>query len=437
MHLEKLPDPPRPEDVALALRDRPGLVWLDGQGSAEAARFSFVGSDPVEVHRAGWTDPAPLATLDRLDVPELPSGADVALAARIPLWIGFLAYDATFRGLGRARPSHARSTAIPIVSFGRYDALFAFDARAGEAFLVGDDADACARLLSRLESASRSELVAKVGPLASESPRDHVHAIERALDHIARGDIYQVNLARRFEAAYQGPPLALYRAMRAQSPVPYGFYREDEDHAVLGLTMELFLRWDRHRRELTTRPIKGTIARDETRDLPWAEESLRSDPKEHAEHAMIVDLMRNDLGRVAVPGTVSVARAFDVEPYAGLFHMVSTVCARPRDDLALRSLLEATFPPGSVTGTPKERAIEIIEALEPGPRGVYTGALGYVDRLGGVALAVAIRTAVVAESAVRYFAGGGIVEASDPTRELEETEIKAQVFRAALAEFSG
>lgn len=432
MHIERLANAPSPESVALALRDRPGLVWLDGQGASEAARFSFVGSDPVEVRTRAWGASEPLSIFDELSLPK-DAGTTAPFPARIPSWIGVLAYDAAWSGGLRAALHHPRSSSLPMAWFGRYDALFAFDARTGDVFCVGDDPSACRRLHERVASGHGDEPKARAGELSVERPELHLHAIERALEHIARGDIYQVNLARRFTASFDGSSLALFRAMRRQSPVPYGFFLSAETHSVLSATMELFLRWDRARGEIATRPIKGTIARPPGSDPDRLEADLRSDAKEHAEHTMIVDLMRNDLGRIAETGSVAVAEAFVVEPYAGLSHLVSTVRCRAVPHLRLRALLEATFPPGSVTGTPKMRAVEIIEALERSARGIYTGTVGWVDREGGVELAVAIRTAVVHEGWVNYFAGGGIVEASDPLRELEETDLKAEVFRSALA----
>jgi para-aminobenzoate synthetase component 1 len=213
--------------------------------------------------------------------------------------------------------------------------------------------------------------------------------------------------------------------------VPFGGYFADGAHAVLACSMERFLRWDAASGDLVTRPIKGTTQRvggDDARE----QGALRDDPKERAEHTMIIDLMRNDLGRVAQVGTVQVRDRMGVEPYAGLHHLVSTVRCRTAAGTTRRDILDATFPPGSVTGTPKVRAMEIIDALEPCARDVYTGAVGFVDRAGGLSLAVAIRTAVVARGEVRYWAGGGIVEASDPSRELAETEWKARAFLDAV-----
>jgi para-aminobenzoate synthetase len=201
--------------------------------------------------------------------------------------------------------------------------------------------------------------------------------------------------------------------------------------------MERFLRLSREARTLVTRPIKGTARRDAAgADDAREASALRADAKERAEHAMIVDLMRNDLGRVAEVGSVEVPEVMLVEPFRGLHHLVSTVGCRVRPEVGLRAVLEATFPPGSVTGTPKLAAIEAIERLEQSARGIYTGALGFVDQRGGLSLAVAIRTAVIADGEVVYGSGGGIVEASDPERELAETELKAQALREALLALS-
>jgi anthranilate/para-aminobenzoate synthase component I len=279
---------------------------------------------------------------------------------------------------------------------------------------------------------------------------DHERAVRAALGHIAAGDCYQLNLARRWRADFEGDPLALYLAMRARSPVPLGAFVQAGDHAVAACTMERFLAWEgRDGGRLVTRPIKGTLAR--RGDDAAEARALRADEKERAEHAMIVDLMRNDLGRVAEVGSVRVDEVFRVEPYAALSHLVSTVSCRTRAGVTLRQVLEATFPPGSVTGTPKRRAMERIEELEASPRGVYCGAVGYLARDGGLSLAVAIRTAVVgrpvagdgadgnaddraraARDVVVYHAGGGLVAASDPARETDETELKARVFLEAL-----
>jgi anthranilate/para-aminobenzoate synthase component I len=420
-------------ELAARLSDLPGVCWLDGEAAHAEGRYSFLGADPVERVEASLASHEPLAVLERVErrARELGSAAVAGELApsEVPCFVGYVAYDAHLAGSPQRLARPARR---PVVSFSRYDALVALDHARNRASIVGDDRGACERLRERVQRSPRRAPCAEVSALRASDPDLHAVAIRSALLHIARGDIYQVNLARCFDAELRGDPLALFLAMRDASPVPLGLYHHDGERAVMARTMERFLRWQRGRRSLVTRPIKGTIARRGDRDGEEAS-ALRGDAKERAEHSMIVDLMRNDLGRVAELGSVQVPEVMAVEPYAGLSHLVSTVSCRTREGVGLREVLEATFPPGSVTGTPKLRAMQIIEQLESEPRDVYTGAIGFVDRAGGASLAVAIRTAVAESGRVRYFAGGGIVEASHVEREIAETELKAQVFRDALA----
>jgi anthranilate/para-aminobenzoate synthase component I len=423
------------EAIAAALAPR-GRFWLDGHPEHPEGRWAFLGAEPIETRSARFSDGSPLSIFDLGPISLAPTRGDAHIDARaIPAWVGYVAYDAAWcdRSLGlRSAPHHPRS-ALPVAWIGRYDRMIAIDLERGDAFALGEDENVCEAIARSIERAIQ-EPGASVGTPIAEDPSRHRRAIENALGAIAAGEIYQVNLARAWRASFEGDPLALFVAMRGASPVPLGFFLELEDHAVLARTMERFLRWDRTSRELWTSPIKGTIARsgDDAREAA----DLFADDKERAEHSMIVDLMRNDLSRVAEIGSVRVERPLRVEPFAGLHHLVSTVRCTTREDVGLRAILSATFPPGSITGTPKLRAMEIIEREERSARGVYTGALGYVDRAGGLSLAVAIRTAVVHANEVSYFAGGGLVSASDPDREIAETELKAKVFfdaREALA----
>jgi anthranilate/para-aminobenzoate synthase component I len=437
MHALPLAAPVSLPELAQRLAERPGLSWLDGDGSERDGRWSFLGTDPVERVTRTLEDRDPLAAFDAME-PSASSDrsdadADAPEPEQVPRWIGYVAYDAHLAG----RPSRlVRPRERPVLSFARYDALFAFDHARGRGFVVGDDRAACDRLLARASSAPTRPVRASAGGVVSPPPEAHAGAITRALERIAAGEIYQVNLARCFRCAFTGNPLGLFGELRAASPVPLGLYYHDGQRAVLARTMERFLRWQRAERRLHTRPIKGTIARSGVRDRAEAD-ALRADDKERAEHTMILDLMRNDLGRVAEIGSVAVSEVMAVEAYAGLSHLVSTVACRTRPDVRLHDVLDATFPPGSVTGAPKPRAIEIIEQLESEPRDVYTGALGFVDRAGGLSLAVAIRTAIAEGAELRYFAGGGIVAASDVARELAETELKARVLFDALRSLDG
>lgn len=423
-----------PREVALRLADRPGLSWLDGGLThGREGRYSFVACDPVEIHEAHFGDGDPLQLLANIARPAAAAADTHALGLReedVPCWIGHIAYDA--HAVQRARFAHVRDRRVPVLRMARYDALYAFDHERGEGALVGDDEAACARLEALLtRHFVEPVLTYRAGAVEATDGAQHQRAIVQALVHVRDGDVYEINLARRFVASFEGAALGLYLRMREQSPVPLGYFAQGAQHAVLGRSMERFLRYRHSERELWTSPIKGTIAR--RGDDAGEAERLRRDEKEHAEHAMVVDLMRNDLSRVCEVGSVEVRELMTVLPFAGLSHLISTVGGRVREGVTLEQLVRETFPPGSVTGTPKERALEIIEALEPAARGVYTGAVGFIDRAGGLSLAVAIRTATVCDGEVSYFAGGGIVWGSDPARETAETELKARVFLDALA----
>ena len=418
--------------VARRLCSQPGFAWLDAHHEATGdGRYSFLACCPSKIVAARYGESAPLSLLEHLvadDRDAVVAGAP--RAADVPAWIGYLAYDGAWCEPVRGRPRFDRS-GDPVLWFGRYDSVIAIDHEEGSAWVVGEDEEACRRLLLLLEAAPAPLAKVALSEPEVDSAASHRRAIERALEHIAAGDIYQVNLARRWNARFQGPALGLWLAMREASHVPLGMFLQTDDHAVLACTMERFLRWDRGTRRLVTKPIKGTLQRSDAERT--RAEQLRADPKEQAEHVMIVDLMRNDVGRVAQTGTVVVEEPLVVEPFTGLYHLVSTVTCTTQDGLGLRDILEATFPPGSVTGAPKIRAVEIIEELEKHPREIYCGAVGFIDRTGGCSLAVAIRTAVVRNAAVHYWAGGGLVAASDPDKEVAETELKARVFLDALA----
>jgi anthranilate/para-aminobenzoate synthase component I len=432
MHVVPLPGDLLPLDVAARIGERPGFLWCAGTpGYGEEGRWSFLGSDPVEVVSVPYGDPEPLSALSALDgevdhAPD-PDGT-IPPPGRVPRWAGYIAYDAHWSGRERRLRD---SLGLPVLWFGRYDALVAVDHLRGRAFILGDDHRCCSRLRRRLDGAPHLP-VARSAKARVAGRSEHARAIEAALEYIAAGDIYQVNLARCWTARFEGSPLALWLRMREASPVPLGLYVAAGDHAVLSCTMERFLGFEGPGKPLYTRPIKGTIARSGSRDASEARQ-LRSDDKERAEHAMIVDLMRNDLGRVARIGSVEVTGMMKVEPYARLSHLVSTVRCVTRPGVSLGDVMRATFPPGSVTGAPKLRAIDIIEELERVPRGIYTGTVGYTDRGGGASFAVAIRTAVVSDGSVCYYAGGGLVAASDTGREIAETELKARVFLDALS----
>jgi len=281
----------------------------------------------------------------------------------------------------------------------------------------------------------------RLGPLRADQDDDaYARAVDRIRDYITAGDVYQVNLARRLVAPVLAPgdALAIHAAVAARSPASFAALIEGDGATVISASPELFLRRAPGGDRLETRPIKGTRRRDPDPEVDRAlAAELAADAKEQAEHLMIVDLERNDLGRVAVTGSVRVDALAVSSPLPTVHHLVSTVSCRVRGDAGLADILRATFPGGSITGAPKIRAMEIIDELEPARRGPYTGAFGCFSHGGGIELAIAIRTAVIAGGELRLHVGGGIVADSTSARELEETEEKAAAWRAALAGLTG
>jgi aminodeoxychorismate synthase component I len=260
---------------------------------------------------------------------------------------------------------------------------------------------------------------------------EYFAAVRATLDYIAAGDVYQVNLAHRFSVANPPAPAALFTALQRRHPVPFAAYLDGGDFVLVSNSPECFLMLNGQ--ELATFPIKGTRPRgaDAQTDASLAAQ-LQADPKEQAEHVMIVDLERNDLGRVCRTGTVRVDEFARLHAFPSLHHLVSRVSGRLTGGTQLADVLRATFPGGSITGAPKIRAMEIIDELEPVRRGFYTGAIGFIGLDGHAVFNLAIRTAVATPARFTYHAGGGIVADSIPAREYDETLLKAQAFLAAL-----
>jgi anthranilate synthase component 1 len=258
-----------------------------------------------------------------------------------------------------------------------------------------------------------------------------LQAVARAKRYIYDGDIMQVQIAQRLSRRYAGAPLALYRSLRTLNPSPYMFYFDFRDFQVVGASPEILVRLEGGK--VTLRPIAGTRRRGATpeEDKLLAEELL-ADPKERAEHVMLIDLGRNDVGRIAQVGSVRVTEQMVIERYSHVMHIVSNVEGRLKPGLDALAVLRATFPAGTVTGTPKMRAMEIIDELEPVKRGVYSGAVGYIGYHGDMDLAIAIRTALVKDETLHVQAAAGIVADSVPESEWAETNIKARaLLRAA------
>jgi len=267
---------------------------------------------------------------------------------------------------------------------------------------------------------------------------NYLAAIGKIKDYIAAGDVYQVNLSQRFNADLSGSPWELYKALRRINPAPKSCYMEIGGLYLLSASPEVYLTYDPISRLIVTKPIKGTRPRgmNPNRDAILASE-LAGSEKDRAENLMIVDMERNDLGRVAKYGSVRVPELWNIEKHPNVFQMVSTVEAELADGYGPIDLIRASFPGGSITGAPKIRAMEIIEELEPHRRGIYTGSAGFIDYRGFVNLNIVIRSFVMSGSKAYFHAGGGIVIDSVPEDEYQETMDKIAGLRAALRESGG
>lgn len=372
---------------------------------------------------------------------------------------GYFAYD-TVRYIESklaSRPPKHDPLDVPDIVLMLSDELAVVDNLSGKLYLItyADPAtpQAYAKAETRLallEAKLRTQAVlpdyraegAISAPVSEIGEAAFLAAVARSKQYIVDGDIMQVQISQRIAQPFTAPPLHLYRALRAINPSPYMFYFDLGEFHIVGASPEILVRQEG--RKVTVRPIAGTRKRGETpaRDAAL-EAELKNDPKELAEHVMLIDLGRNDVGRVAKVGSVKVTEQFVVERYSHVMHLVSNVEGEIRDDVSPMDLLRATFPAGTVAGTVKVRAMEIIDELEPSKRGIYAGAVGYLGfgdgaRHGNMDLAIAIRTGVVKDGTLYVQAAAGIVADSVPALEWQETENKARaLLRAAELVFAG
>ena len=454
----------RPIDVAEALRDLPGLALLESARPGRNARWTFLTADPVAV----LTEPAvggdPFAVARRLlarlaaDAPARHDG-DPDAPPFLGGLVGYLGYELG-DALERLPAPPADDQGLPAIRLALHDWTIAWDRRSGAAWLAGraldGDADRLTRRLAEIRDRirpSRLMRAAELSPVGA-APDDgigFVSSLDRAAyeagvesirDRIARGDLYQANLTRRLAAPFDGDPWPLYRRLRTGDPSLFSAYLDigsgapghgsvagsapARPRAILSASPEPFLAIS-PRGIVSTDPIKGTRPRGRTRaeDRALARELLLS-AKDRAENVMIVDVLRNDLGRVCVPGTVRVPRLCRLERTAAVQHLVSTVTGRLAPGRDPFDLLAASFPGGSITGAPKIRAMEILRELEPTRRGPYTGALGWISPDGAMASSILIRTFVADGTRLTLHVGGGITWQSDPAAEWDETVAKAR-----------
>ncbi|MCZ7650595.1 MAG: chorismate-binding protein [Thermoanaerobaculia bacterium] len=430
-------------------------------GGEQVSRFSFLGAGARELLRLypdrlererGYQREAlpgpPLAALGDLLASIRSEPGPVPFAGG---YVGFFGYDLA-RLLERLPGRPPDPFGLPLALLARFDDLVVFDHARQRVLVVANeiegevDAAEAGRSLDRLakllEGAGEGgaggavrlpERLPEPPPLqpAFAGPAFQA-AVARAQERIVAGDIFQAVLARRFRLPSDVRPLPLYRALRLVNPSPYMVLFECPDLALAGASPEMLVRKQGNR--IVTRPIAGTRPRDADpeRDRRLAEDLL-ADPKERAEHLMLVDLGRNDLGRVAAPGSVRVASFSEVERYSHVMHLVSSVEAELAPGRSALDCLLACFPAGTVSGAPKIRAMEIVDELEPEARGPYAGAVGYLSFAGDLDTCITIRTLVVRGGETSVTAGAGIVADSDPAAEQRETESKAAALLQAVA----
>ena len=428
-------------------------------GGEQVSRFSFLGTAPREIYRLypdrleveneGGREALPGEPLEAL---RRVLGSVQADPGPVPFtggFVGYFGYD-LLRLVEHLPHRPEDRFGLPVAMLARFDTLVVFDHARQRVLAIANEVEGevseaeALRQLDVLEDlliesgGSGGELV----PAAPALPEDtsppsldgaaYQQAVRTAKDYITAGDIFQVVLARRFKVPRAVPSLALYRALRLVNPSPYMVLFETPELALVGASPEMLVR--KTGTLLETRPIAGTRPRgaDDREDRRLAEELL-ADPKERAEHVMLVDLGRNDLGRVGAPGSVRLASFMEIENYSHVMHIVSSVEADLASGKDALDTLLACFPAGTVSGAPKLRAMEIIDELEPEARGPYAGAVGYISYTGDLDTCITIRTLVVRDGETSVTAGAGIVADSDPAREQEETENKAAALLAAVS----
>jgi len=429
------------------------------EGGERLARYSFIGTEPYRVVRQGpyahpWDGADPLREVEgelsrfRLVVP---ADGGPALPRFTGGAVGYLAWECVRHFEPRVPICAEDPLGVPEALFMFVDTLVVFDHLQHVIKVVSH-----CRLDGDVEASYRQacwridEVVARLSrplpgapypvgrpaqapaPVSSNVGREEFMAmVERARQYIIAGDVIQVVLAQRLHRPLRAHPFSVYRALRAVNPSPYMYFLHLDDFCIVGASPEMLVRVEEG--EVATHPIAGTRRRGRTAAEDEAlEEDLRGDEKERAEHLMLVDLARNDVGRVAVPGTVRVPAFMEVERYSHVMHLVSRVEGRLRPGLTCYDALRACFPAGTVSGAPKVRAMEIIAELERERRGPYAGAVGYFDYSGNMDTAITIRTLVVRGGTAHIYAGAGIVFDSVPEREHQETMAKAAALLMAM-----
>ena len=406
------------------------FVLESSQSNDGLGEWSFLGAEPFQVisgcHLAELREAMqPFRQADRTEIPFI-GGA-----------VGYLAYDYG-RRIEKLPEYAVDDRGIPDMHFGIYDGVAAYHHGSGKLYLIAHGfRETEDQIIERLRNWVEAPVVGNEIPMFQGSwewnlSRDQfAEAVERIREYIGRGDVYQVNLSRRARCTFKGSGLELYVALRKGNPAPYAAYLSTGDFELISTSPEQFLR--KKGRDLVTRPIKGTRPRSGDPDSDrLSEEELRRSAKDRAELLMIVDLERNDLGRVAEFGSVRVEDLYQLEHYKTVIHQTAQVKAKLAEGKDIYDALEALFPGGSITGAPKVRAMEIIEELEPSRRGAYCGSVGYIGFNDDAEFNIAIRSLHLKDGLLDYQVGGGIVWDSEPESEYQETMDKGRAISETL-----
>jgi anthranilate synthase component 1 len=449
---ERLADRETPVSVLARFAHRPNVFLLESmEGGEKWGRYSFIGVDPAPWFEAGHAR-GPTGTLETLR--KIYRDRRVAVLPGLPRFVGgavgFIGYEAVGEFERLPMPKPADPDAVPLSAFVQADRVIVFDnirhtltivistrprefaspMRAYEQALV--EIEAIEKILREPPPPDVPKPAAPVEFVSNLTADEFRAMVSKAREYIHAGDVIQVVLSQRFRARTSLDPVTVYRALRFLNPSPYTFFLRIGGRTLAGSSPEVMVRLTGNRVEL--RPIAGTRPRGATeqRDRELADELL-ADEKERAEHVMLVDLGRNDLGRISETGSVQVTDYMVVERYSHVMHLVSHVQGILRKGLDAYDVIAATFPAGTLSGAPKIRAMEIIRELEPAPRGVYGGAVGYISYDGNMDLAITIRTLEIGPDQIAVQAGAGIVYDSDPDKEYAETCHKARGMQKAVA----
>ena len=457
--VEELMPAPRPEDIFPRMARLPHCLFLDSAALTPGlGRYSFVAADPFEVVQLPADGRDALGVLKERLRPCVTSSVD-GLPPFQGGAAGLFGYDLG-RSLECVPTPRADEFRVPALAVGLYDVLLAFDHEAGRAWILSqgfpetEPTRRQQRAEQRLAQARRwisgdcrgdrpgtpkisvqpalqCAVAGVPGVTSNFSREEYLQTVQRAIDYIHAGDVFQVNIAQRLLAPARDDVVALYQRLRQCNPAPFAGYFDLGAFQIVSASPERFLCV--HGRDVESRPIKGTRPRTGVPDVDRAAEiELLASEKDRAENVMIVDLLRNDLARVCQADSVHVGRLCGVEAYQHVLHLVSAVRGRLREGCSPIDLLRAAFPGGSITGAPKVRAMEIIAELEPTARGAYCGSLGYLGFDGSLDLSILIRTITAGRGWWQFSVGGGIVAQSIPEQEYEETWHKAQGLLSAV-----